>query len=218
MRPGRALALVALLPLLPMLIGAAPIEPPVPKSMRLDYVIKRDGDIIGSHAIAFRRDKDALLVDTVVKVAVRILFVTVYRYEKSARETWRGGRVVAYRADTDDNGEPIRARVSIGPKGLMLDGPKGKSTAPPVTMISGYWNMATIHQAALIDSEDATLVPIKIDGGEAAKITIDDRRYDTRHYRITGELARELWYDSDGLMIKMRAIGSDGSVIDTDRK
>ncbi len=103
-------------------------------------------------------------------------------------------------------------------KGLSAKGPKGTIIAPPGTMISGYWNIATVKQTALIDSEDVSLVPIKMEGGEAARITIGEKTYETRHYRITGELARELWYDGDGLLVKMRSTGSDGSIIDTDRK
>lgn len=215
MTPRRAfLALAAV----PLVLGAADNAPPAPSAMRLEYVIKRNGDPIGSHVITFTREDGDLLVDTRIEVAVRILFVTVYRYRKFARETWRGGRVVAYRADTDDDGDTITGRVISGPEGLVAEGPKGKTVAPFGTMISGYWNMATVKQTALIDSEDVTLVPIKVLGGEAAAITIGDRRFETRRYRITGALARELWYGADGLLVKMRAIGSDGSVIDTDRK
>lgn len=211
----RALFVLAILPLL---LGAADNQPTVPDSLRLDYVIKRNGDPIGSHVIAFRRHKGDLLVDTTIKVAVRIMFVTVYRYEKTARETWRGGKVVTYRAKTNDNNDIIKGRVDLGPKGLTAEGPKGKAVAPLGMMISGYWNMATVRQTALIDSENVAIVPIKVLGGEAASLTIGERKFATRHYRITGELARELWYDKDGLLIKMRTIGSDGSVIDTDRK
>ena len=211
----RALMVMAVLPLL---IGAANTETPVPASKRLDYVINRNGDPIGTHVITFKREKGNLLVDTQVKVAVRMLFVTVYRYEKSARETWRDGRVTAYQADTDDNGDPIKGRVVLTSEGLVAKGPKGKAIVPPGTMISGYWNMATVKQTALIDSKDVTLVPIKVMGGKAVRITIGAQTFETHHYRITGELARELWYDADGLLVKMRAIGSDGSIIDTDRK
>ncbi|NQU69292.1 MAG: hypothetical protein HQ514_02015, partial [Rhodospirillales bacterium] len=108
--------------------------------------------------------------------------------------------------------------VTLGPKGLVAEGPKGKTIAPPDAMISGYWNMATVKKTELIDSENAALVPIKVLGGEAVRLAIGDRKYDTRHFRITGELAQELWYGADGLLIKTRAVGSDGSIIDTDRK
>jgi hypothetical protein len=207
-----------ILAMLPLLLGAARTETPVPDTKRLDYVIKRDGDPIGTHVITFKRHKGDLLVDTRIKVAVRILFVTVYRYEKTARETWRDGRITAYRADTDDNGDPIKGRVVLTPEGLAAEGPKGKVIASPGTMISGYWNMATVKQTTLIDSEDVSLVPIRVEGGAAARVTLGAQTFETRHFRITGELARELWYDRQGLLVKMRTIGSDGSVIDTDRK
>ena len=84
----------------------------------------------------------------------------------------------------------LPGRVVLQSNGLAAKGRKGEFIAPSGTMISGYWNVATIKQTALIDSEDVTLVPIAVDGGEAASIKIGNRAYNSRHYRITGELAR----------------------------
>lgn len=211
MRLRRALIVVALFP---VLLGAG-FDPPVPDSGALEYDITRDGDKIGTHRFVFLRQGAALIVTTTVDVAVKFAFVTVYRFHKTARETWRDGRVINFRSETDDNGTEIKARADSGPEGMVAIGPKGRVVAPPGTMISGYWNAATVGRRVLIDSEDGTLVPIKVEGGGTAEIVIDGHRVRTRHYRIKGELARELWYGPDGLLVKMRLIGSDGSIIDT---
>ncbi len=211
MKPRRALIAIALFPLL---LGAA-FDPPVPQSGSLEFDIIRDGDKIGAHRFVFRRRGDVLTVETTVDVAVKFAFITVYRFRKTSRETWRDGRVIAYQAETDDNGTDIRLRVESGPEGMIVHGPKGRDVAPPGTMISGYWNQATMGQHHLIDSEDGTVVPIKVEGVGPAEITIGGFRVRTRYYRITGELARELWYGTDGLLVRMRSIGSDGSVIET---
>lgn len=194
-----------------LLAGTAQAQP-VPGSGRLDYVISRDGDQIGTHVITFQRTGDQLHVDTRVEIAVQIAFITVYRFTKTTRETWRNGRVVGYRAETDDNGALIKASVGAGPEGLIAIGPRGRIIATPDTMISGYWNIATVKQKALLDSEDVRLIPIAVENLGETELRAGVK---ARHYRITGELARELWYGANGLLLKMRATASDGSVIDT---
>ncbi len=188
---------------------------PVPDSGRLDYVIERDGARIGTHSVTFGRDGGTLRVETRVEVVVRFAFITLYEYAKTSRETWRDGRMVAYEARTDDDGDIIEGRAELRPEGLVATGPKGRVVAPAGTMISSSWNVATIRQSALIDSEDATLHPITVTGGEAAIVTVAGRDVPARHSRIEGTLARELWYGDDGLLLRMRSVARDGSVIDT---
>jgi len=35
-----------------------------------------------------------------------------------------------------------------------------------------------------------------------------------RHYLLTGELTREVWYDPDGVLVKVRFSGQDGADIE----
>ena len=106
-----------------------------------------------------------------------------------------------------DGVEATRQIMEKSPCGILIVTSSVSAHAPKVFEAMGY---------GALDAVDTPVIGVT--GGEAATITIGDRQYATRHYRMTGELARELWYGSDGLLVKMRGTGSDGSVIDTDRK
>ena len=42
--------------------------------------------------------------------------------------------------------------------------------------------------------------------------TIDGRKM--THYRLSGDLARDLWYDADGVLVKVAFVGDDGSKVE----
>jgi len=75
-----------------------------PVTEDLSFEVWRDGESIGTHALRFTRDGDRLFVDIEVALAVKVLFVTAYRYEQQRREVWKDGRLVAFRSKTHDDG------------------------------------------------------------------------------------------------------------------
>jgi hypothetical protein len=61
-----------------------------------------------------RRSSSAIQETTVsiaTDLAVKVLFVTAYRFQHAASEHWVGGRLIALNSTTDDNG--TRHRVSV---------------------------------------------------------------------------------------------------------
>jgi len=71
-----------------LLISAAAAAP---VDGQLDFTVLRNGKEIASHRIHFRRDTDSLNVDIKTDIAVKILFVTAYRFEHHGTEIWRDG-------------------------------------------------------------------------------------------------------------------------------
>jgi hypothetical protein len=183
---------------------------------RIEMTVTRNKEPIGTHTITFAREGDRLHVDTKVEIAVKIAFLTVYRMHKASRETWEGGRMVAYTATIDDNGtiSTIRVRPEAGK--LAIDGPEGRVMAPLGTMMSGYWSEKCVTQTLLIDSSDGVLR--RVATGKATPEKLGDRGMRTRRYRMTGDLTRDLWYGEDGRLVRVREIASDNSVIVTELK
>jgi hypothetical protein len=50
--------------------------------------VLREGEEIGRHELLFRRQGDKLAVDVRTRVAVKVLFVTAYRFEHDGQEFW----------------------------------------------------------------------------------------------------------------------------------
>ena len=77
---------------------------PVPAARRLGFRVVRNGSTIGQHVLNFEADGPRLVVRVEVDLAVGFGPITLYRYRHRATETWQDGRVVAFQAETNDDG------------------------------------------------------------------------------------------------------------------
>ena len=183
---------------------------------RIEMTVTRDREPIGTHSFSFVRDGGRFHVDTRVEIAVKFAFLTVYRMLKTSRETWEGDYVVAYDATIDDNGTVTTVTMRPDGKDLVIDGPAGRVKAPLGTMISGYWSERTVGRKLLVDSSDGVLRRVSVAKGERETLRAGGSEIAVRRYRMTGDLTRELWYGTDGRLVRMREIARDGSVIVTE--
>lgn len=169
------------------------------------------GDI-GTHKLTFARSGDDLTVEVENKMKVKVLFVTVFRYEAKRRELWRDGRMVGYRSQTHDDGTDITAMAELTGDKLVIEGPKGRATTPLGVFPTNPWNAKIIDQSLLMDTKTGELLKVKI--AEAGEDTLEVRgkAVKARKYVISGELERELWYGADGAWLQMR-FDSDGSAV-----
>jgi hypothetical protein len=204
-----------------MLAVNSPVHAAAPlpaESGRAEYVIKRNGDPIGTLKIDFLRDGDRLVATSDYSLKIKLMAIVLYRYDKRMVETYENGRLVAYESDIDDNGKKSQVRVNRRGDALSIVHPKGTLTAPIGLYPSTYWPPATIDQTQMIDSSDGVLMNVKTVEAATGALTIDGRSVNAKHYRMSGAVERDLWYDSEtGAWLKMKLEGSDGSVIEIER-
>lgn len=183
-----------------------------PPDGTITYDVWREGSQIGTHTVEFTRDGDKLTVRTRIRIEVKLLFVTIYRFEHDAEEDWVGGQLMRFAAKTNDNGTD--RDVLLERQGDELRGHYNSEQATlPGNLIPGsLWNPATVDQTQLIE-------PTK---GRAKDVTITDRGMETvtlgsgakvqgHHYSITGDLRREVWYGPDGEVVQAAYNAKDGS-------
>ncbi|HZF33135.1 MAG TPA: DUF6134 family protein, partial [Candidatus Angelobacter sp.] len=96
-----------------MLAAAAAAEQPVPQD--LDFKIVREGDDIGHHRITFRKDAEKLVVRSDLKIEVKMLAFTAYRYEQTRSEVWRDRKLVALASVANDDGTFYDIKGQAGP-------------------------------------------------------------------------------------------------------
>lgn len=195
--------------------AAAPLPA---ESGKAEYVIKRNGDPIGTLKIYFLRDGDRLVATSDYSLKIKLMAIVLYRYDKRMVETYENGRLIAYEADIDDNGTKSQVRASRSDDALSIVHPKGTLTAPVGLYPSTYWPPATVDQTQLIDSSDGVLMTVKSVEAATGDISIDGRTVNATHYTMSGDVERDLWYESGpGAWLKMKLKGSDGSVIEIER-
>lgn len=194
-----------------LLAGAA--HAAAPRDGKLDFAVLRDGEPIGSHEMSFRRDGDALAVDVRTRVAVKVLFVTAYRFEHDGRELWRDGRLVRLDSVTDDDGTKHSLHVEANGRGLQVVGDGQTAEIDAAMLPASLWHEGVVRSGALLNTLDGRTMAVRVEDLGQETVTARGRAVPARHYRITGDLERELWYDADAVLVRVRFKGKDGSDI-----
>ena len=127
------------------------------------FNVSRKGSVIGTHAIEFAGDAANLKVANRIKLAVKIAFVTAYRYEQIGEDEWKDDVLVRTRIKTNDDGENTLVVAESKDGKLAVQGPNGSSMAPLGAMTDiSFWNHAITRGAPVIDSQSGDLIDIKI--------------------------------------------------------
>jgi hypothetical protein len=193
--------------------AAVPVPAGFPPTGTITYDVWRDGSQIGTHTVEFTRDGDELKVHTRIRIAVKLLLVTIYRFEHDADEDWVDGKLMRFAAKTDDNGtdrDVLLVRQGDELRGHYND----QQTQIPGNLIpASLWNPATVDQTMMIE-------PTK---GRAKAVTVIDRGVEqvklpwgtvpAHHYSVTGDIRREVWYGEDGQVVQAAYRAKDGSLL-----
>jgi hypothetical protein len=140
-----------------------------------------------------------------------LAFITVYRYRSTRVETWRDEALVAYRAETDNDGEAVVVLGRATPGGLILDGPKGSFIVPANALPNNLWNRAATSGAPMFDPDDG--IPMRIAAADKGSSPPPAGGEPARHFHLTGDTDTELWFSGNRL-VGLRLKGRDGSVIE----
>ena len=161
-------------------------------------------DEIGSHVVTFSREGEDLVVDVAIDIKVKILFFTGHSVVSERRETWRGGRMVAYKAHTDENSElfDVTARAEGGK--LVIEGPEGRAEADGAVFPTHPWNPEIVKGAVQMDTKTGKLLNVTVAPAGSEAIEVAGKAVETSKYTVTGDLERELWFDAKGNWIQLR--------------
>lgn len=196
--------------------ASAGAKPFVPADNRLIFDITRNGEPIGKQELTFAREGTRLVVRNVVRIAVRVLFVTVYRYESVERSVWLDGRMESHTTRIDDDGDKIDLTITDAPGGLLLDGPEGQVLLPRGLKVDAFWNRDLVYDNATIDSTKGTISLYSVDPRIRETIEVGGQRIAAWRYAFHGDVNIEAWYDDDGRMLRIRQIVRDGSEVITE--
>ncbi len=167
----------------------------------ISYVILKDGEPIGHETVAMTGDGDRTIVAVRTETRVKVLFLD-FHYDHRREETWRAGNLERMVADTDDDGTIHHIDVTRdgGTTRLTLDGVARDMPAEalPLTL----WGKAILDRHLLYGVSDAAPYHVAIQALGAVSLARNGREETAEHYRISGDVDRELWYGSDGLLLK----------------
>lgn len=173
----------------------------------------RNGDPIGTHRLQFTEDGGRLTVDIEILFEVKILFLTVYSYRHTNRETWQDGRLVAIETRTDDNGDRFRVSGRAVGDRFEVDGSSGRLSLPADIVPSSYWDESMATRGEWLDTQAGKLARSAVKPQPAEAVRVGRRTVQAKAYSLVGDITCDLWYHQ-GEWVKLLFTGEDGSTIE----
>ena len=199
-----AISMLALAALLPT-ASAAPA--------RTEYTVVREGSEIGRHVIEIERQGDATTVKISTNVVVKVAFIPVYRFEQSSNESWKANRLLTLQSQTNDDGKMHTLSVSREADHLNIAADGRPARGDQALLPASLWHVGTISQSTLLNTVTGAIMRVRITDKGENPVNTGHGQISARHYQLSGELERELWYDRAGNLVRLELKGSDGSAV-----
>jgi hypothetical protein len=179
----------------------------------ITFTVIRKGDDIGTHTITFEKKGDTLKVDIKTRIAVKVLFVTAYKFSFDGTETWKDGKLVALDDHTNDNGEKHAVTVEKKDGKLILTADGNPQEISPDTIPGSWWNIKLTGRKELLDVLTGKIVPVTIKKIGSEKVKAGGADMTADHYEVSGGLQRNLWYKPNGTLVRQTVL-KKGDVIE----
>ncbi|EEX08508.1 conserved hypothetical protein [Ruegeria lacuscaerulensis ITI-1157] len=175
----------------------------LPSGGKLSFDVVRKGKDIGDHVYRFQGNESDFTVKVVTDISVKVPLIraTVYSFNHDSTEVWKGGKLQHLTSKTDDDGTPHQ--LDTGATGVL-----------PASL----WNEDTVRSKKLLNTIDGKIMKVRV-------ADLGEDRVETRsgvvaghHYKISGGLERDLWYDASGNLARVSFKAEDGSTVTYVRK
>jgi len=175
----------------------------LPQGGSLKFDVIRKGTDIGDHSYSFSGSKGAFSVTVATDIAVKIPLIrtTVYSFKHNSVEKWKAGKLQNVSSKTDDDGTPHQLNAAA--KGIL-----------PASL----WDEDIVRSGRLINTVDGKIMSVRV--ADLGMDSVDTKRgkISAHHYRMSGGLARDLWFDAGGNLAHVVFKADDGSTITYLRK
>jgi hypothetical protein len=172
-------------------------------------------------------------VSTTIDFSVKAMGMTVYRYAHRGNEVWKGSTLQSIDTKTDDNGKQFTMRAQHNGKGLAVErtgsdtafgtsvndqGLKPsetvRETLPAGVLPSTHWNLSQVKQSVLLNTQYGTPSKVKIVDLGRETIKTASKSIQATHYRYSGDITLDQWFDDKGRWVKAAFKAFDGSEIE----
>lgn len=167
------------------------------ESERVLFRVLRNGSEIGTHEVVINHAGNRAEARVAIDFAVKIAFVTVYRYEHRNREIWDGNRLVRLSSRTNDNGKNTSVVIRRADGVLVVEGSEYDGTADGDALPTSHWNPAMLGAPVLINTINGKLLDVEVASRGLERIAALGRQLDAARFDITGDTSLSLWYAED---------------------
>lgn len=175
-------------------LGPLPLLASNGSAMRRFDVIRGDSNI-GEHVTTVTALGDAKVrVDVSVKLAVKILGITAYRYEMQVEERWTAGRLDRLVSETNDDGTVERADVRRE-NGMLISSGTWSGEIGQNAATTTYWSPEFLGRPTWISTQTGRPLDVTLTRAGEEEIEGLGRRFTAKRWKSTGDLPVTLYYD-----------------------
>lgn len=176
--------------------AASPTEPG-----RIEFEVLRNGQPFGRHVVSVSGTGDELRAQNQVVLRAGVGPVTVFRYEQSCAEIWRGGVLVGLDCVTLKEGRRTQVRAELREGRLRVAGAGEARFFPLGAFPTTWWTRPPRNADTLLDTETGAAMPVRVTRLGRETIEVGGQRVAADRIRVQGSLAVDLWYDTEGRWI-----------------
>lgn len=168
------------------------------------YNVLRDGKPVGRFQVEIEDQGEGQRIDIIGDVEVTIGPITLYRLAHRRREIWRDDVLIKSTAHTDKNGDVFDIEITREADGYkrVINGRVDKFD--PAVKVLALWHDSLFTAKTFISSYEDDVMSISVDYQGRQEITLGGRRIMAKHYKMTGDSERDLWFDATGHVVKMQ--------------
>ena len=184
---------------------------PIPDDNEVSFDVVRKNKIIGNLNTKFIKNENDLVLHSILKINVKVLFIPAYKFFQETKETWRSGEFVSIEGFTDF--EDDREYKIIGKdedeKFKVKGGMDGSLELDENIMPLNYWNKKMLQEKEVFDTQKGIVRKIFVKKLKNEEIEMNNLKVETEKYTFTALKNPKdkgpfpeytLWYHNDELL------------------
>jgi hypothetical protein len=164
----------------------------------------------GSYYMSFSERADgSIAVSERADVRIRYLLIS-YHYSYRGTEVWKDGRLLQLDANSDDDGKrfSVAARAEAESLRVVVNGQE--SRLPKDVWPTSAWRLPDAKhrngQIAVLDVDTGRQLAGNISHVGTSRLNVAGAVEDCVHYRITGGVQIDAWYDAQERLVRQEAV------------
>ena len=183
---------------------------PIPDDNEVSFDVVRKNKIIGNLTTKFIKDKENIVIHSVLDINVKILFFPAYKFFQETRETWSDGEFISidgYTDFEDDREYKIDGKDEDGV--FRVTGMDGLLELDEKIIPLNYWNKNILKEKELFDTQKGIVRKITVKKLKDEKIKINNSKLLSEKYTFNATKNPKdkgpfpeytLWYYNDELL------------------
>lgn len=180
----------------------------------LEFDVLRKGKKIGTHEIKFNKSDEGLKVRARTKMKVKLLFVTVFKYEYVSEELWCGNRLLTVKTSVNDNGKKSMTQLAAKGEGFLVQTDEEFRELSTQFYPTNHWNSDVVEASTSYNTITGKLNPISYTPTRETEMQTALGPKAVIEYAVEGEFSLRSFYDRAGNWSGMAFEHQDGSPIE----